>query len=177
MSKKKGNREGEGEGDYEIGYKKPPKRGQFKKGQSGNPAGRRKKRGPQMPDMKASLTSALSEVVAVKGNGKNRNMTKMDLLIIHLVNKAASGGIGQLRLLLPFLAKLMETSGADGGHAGGNNSDDLKKELDAILSAVGVDDQATSEVAEQPVDGFGLPDETACGGPECKRAVGEDTGK
>ena len=26
--------------DYEIGYKKPPKNGQFKKGQSGNPKGR-----------------------------------------------------------------------------------------------------------------------------------------
>jgi len=26
--------------DYEVGYKKPPKQGRFKKGQSGNPRGR-----------------------------------------------------------------------------------------------------------------------------------------
>lgn len=28
---------------YKVGYKKPPKSGQFKKGQSGNPRGRKKK--------------------------------------------------------------------------------------------------------------------------------------
>ena len=30
------------EKDYEVGYKKPPKKNQFKKGQSGNPKGRPK---------------------------------------------------------------------------------------------------------------------------------------
>lgn len=33
--------------DYEIGYKKPPKKSQFKKGRSGNPGGR-PARGPQV---------------------------------------------------------------------------------------------------------------------------------
>ena len=33
--------------EYEVGYKKPPKSTQFKKGQSGNPAGRKKKPKPE----------------------------------------------------------------------------------------------------------------------------------
>ena len=30
--------------DYEVGYGRPPKKSQFRKGQSGNPSGRPKKR-------------------------------------------------------------------------------------------------------------------------------------
>jgi hypothetical protein len=32
------------EDDYEIGYRRPPRETRFKKGQSGNPKGRRKKK-------------------------------------------------------------------------------------------------------------------------------------
>lgn len=37
--------------DYEVGYKKPPKHGQFKPGQSGNRSGRGRKNKPSIGEL------------------------------------------------------------------------------------------------------------------------------
>jgi len=41
----------------EVGYGKPPKHSQFKKGQSGNPAGRQRGAANKLPALKVSLQS------------------------------------------------------------------------------------------------------------------------
>jgi hypothetical protein len=76
------------DGDYEVGYGKPPRDGQFKRGQSGNPKGR--------PTGKKSLSTVLSDavnegVLAVVGNGRHKKITKLEATVTQLVNKAASG--------------------------------------------------------------------------------------
>ena len=73
--------------DYEIGYGKPPKSGQFKKGQSGNRKGRPKgARG-----LKTDLKAELRERVTITENGRERQLTKQQLVLKQLVTKAVKG--------------------------------------------------------------------------------------
>ncbi|MDA3887298.1 MAG: DUF5681 domain-containing protein [Allgaiera sp.] len=73
--------------DYEIGYGRPPKSGQFKKGESGNRKGRPKgARG-----LKTDLKAELRERVTITENGRERKLTKQQLVIKQLVTKAVKG--------------------------------------------------------------------------------------
>ena len=60
---------------YEVGYRKPPKSGQFAKGQSGNPYGRPKKR---QRDPAHDPSSILSEPITVRSNGKVVEMSALE---------------------------------------------------------------------------------------------------
>jgi Family of unknown function (DUF5681) len=86
--------------DYEVGYGKPPKHTQFRKGQSGNPKGRPKKE-LSIPELirKVSLST-----VTVKGeNGQYYEMPKTQAAITQLVNAAVKGDPKALRLWLQLL--------------------------------------------------------------------------
>lgn len=121
---------------YEVGYKKPPKHGQFKKGQSGNPRGRPKKKDSEMPDARLALARVLNEQVAVKDNDKVRSLSKIELVMRQVVDKAAAGDFRPMRLLFPALFKTSEAAGAnDAEQRNGPNQEDIKKELDELLSA------------------------------------------
>ncbi|MCC6949789.1 MAG: hypothetical protein IT539_18695 [Bradyrhizobiaceae bacterium] len=63
-------------GDYEVGYKKPPKAHQFKPGQSGNHRGRPKGK----RNMRSILQEALAAKVKVRDGDKVRTMTKRQAL-------------------------------------------------------------------------------------------------
>jgi len=82
--------------NYEVGFGKPPRQTQFKKGQSGNPQGR--PRGAR--NMATLFTQALKERVTVTENGRRRSISKQEALVKHLVNKALSGDRRLLQLLL-----------------------------------------------------------------------------
>lgn len=86
----------EGSGDYEVGYKKPPKSGQFKKGQSGNPKGRPK--GAKSP--KNLVLALLTERILVKTQNGVRKMSKMDALLHKQAEKAGKGDDKAFRVLL-----------------------------------------------------------------------------
>jgi hypothetical protein len=134
---------------YEIGYKRPPKHTQFKKGQSGNPRGRPRKK-PEMPDARASLANALNERVAVNDNGKTRHLTKLDLLMLQAVNKAVTGNPGPMRLLFPILVKLSEASNPKAAEQpNGPSPEELSKELDDMLSVL-LPDQVRPRETSRP---------------------------
>ena len=88
------------EGDYEVGYGKPPHHTRFKTGQSGNPRGR-----PSgAKNLSTLLNEALSEpVVVVTENGGRKRISKRQASFKQLVNEAAKGNWRALKLLVDIL--------------------------------------------------------------------------
>jgi hypothetical protein len=81
--------------DYEIGYGKPPKSAQFRKGISGNPTGR-----PKKPiDFDERLLRAADAKVVVNEHGVRRKLTKHDVVIAQLLNKSMKGEPSAMRIL------------------------------------------------------------------------------
>lgn len=72
----------------EVGYGKPPKRNQFKKG---NKHGKGRPRGAR--NMADYVKGALGAKAAAKINGKLQKMSKMELGLHQLANKASSGDL------------------------------------------------------------------------------------
>lgn len=88
-----------GNGDYPVGYKKPPRHTQFKKGQSGNPKGRPK----GTPNFRTALDQALKEQVLVNEGGRRRSISKLEAMVKQHVNKAVSGDARAREQLLRVL--------------------------------------------------------------------------
>jgi hypothetical protein len=83
---------------YDVGFGKPPKGNQFRKGASGNPRGRPTGR----LNLKTVLERILQEKVVINENGVRRVVTKFEAAFKHLVNKAASGDLRALQQLTPL---------------------------------------------------------------------------
>jgi len=64
---------------YQVGPGRPPLHTRFKKGQSGNPGGRRTKSLP------ALLANALNETVVVTIDGRRRKITKREAIVTQMV--------------------------------------------------------------------------------------------
>jgi hypothetical protein len=86
---------------YEVGYGRPPVAHQFKRGQSGNPKGRRK----GSVSLPAAIAAELRKLVPVQENGERNYYSKLAVAAKQLVNKAAAGDLHALRHLL----KVMQT--------------------------------------------------------------------
>lgn len=86
-------------GPDKVGYGKPPKHTQFKKGQSGNPKGRPKQVQAHMP-VSRIIRNSLSEEVQGKVNGKTRKMTKLAAIIDVQSAKALKGDTRAAKLLI-----------------------------------------------------------------------------
>jgi hypothetical protein len=83
---------------YEVGYKKPPRKTQFAKGQSGNPRGR-----PKLPE-----TVSLRELFSGEQRGKSGEViSRREALVIKLLNDAMAG---KPRAFARFV-RLMVTTG------------------------------------------------------------------
>jgi hypothetical protein len=85
--------------DYQIGYRRPPRNTRFRPGESGNPRGR-----PKGARNLASVVAAtLSERVAVNENGRRKRITKLEAAVKQLVNRAASGEVRSMQMLLALV--------------------------------------------------------------------------
>lgn len=104
MQKKKPN-------SYAVGYGRPPRHTQFKKGRSGNPKGR-----PKLSKNVATLArDALYAQVDVNENGRRRRVSKLEVGFTQLANRIAKGDLVAIRLLLTIPGvqrELLELSAA-----------------------------------------------------------------
>ena len=73
--------------DYAVGFRKPPKSTQFKKGRSGNPKGRPK----GINNLKTDVLATLQTATAVAINGRKKNISTQAALLLKLRSEALSG--------------------------------------------------------------------------------------
>jgi hypothetical protein len=97
---------------YTVGFGKPPAETQFKKGQSGNPAGRKK----GSKNLSTMVQAALEERVAVNANGKRKTISKLEAAFAQQANRAAGGDPKATKLMIDILlgAQVRESAQAHG---------------------------------------------------------------
>src|SRR3954464_9043488 len=79
---------------YSVGYGKPPLHTRFRKGHSGNPSGRPRRK----TDLASLLTRALDRPAEAEAEGPNA-ATQREAIVAALVGKSASGDLGATKLL------------------------------------------------------------------------------
>jgi hypothetical protein len=94
---------------YKVGYGKPPKARQFKRGKSGNPKGRPK----GSLNLATDLTAELGEHITVREDGRSRKVSKQRALIKSLMAKALQGDIRAMASLLALYARVVTESPHD----------------------------------------------------------------
>ena len=92
--------------EYKVGPGRPPLHTRFRKGQSGNPGGRRKK---QLP---ALLADALNETVFVTIDGERREITKREAIVHQLVNKSTTADLRATKMLFDMMKDAEQKAGA-----------------------------------------------------------------
>lgn len=110
--------------DGAVGYGRPPKATQFKKGQSGNPRGRPKGSRP----VGAVLQEILGQRIAVTENGKTRRLPALEVMLRRLANDAMRSEPMALKLMLSLFDRYGELPEA------GIRIDEVLAEDKAILA-------------------------------------------
>lgn len=81
---------------HDVGYARPPRHSRFQPGQSGNPRGR-----PRAAKNSATIVrEALTAKVKLKENGRTRTMSKLEVSMTQLANKAAGGDLKAIAMVL-----------------------------------------------------------------------------
>lgn len=88
--------------EYDVGYGKPPKSGQFKPGQSGNPKGRPK----GTKNLITVLEEELQAKVPIKELGKSKKVTKQEAMVKALMLKAIQGDVKAINAVVATMLKL-----------------------------------------------------------------------
>jgi len=98
-------------GSNGVGFGKPPRHRRFQPGTSGNPKGRPK----GSRNFASVMTDELNDRVPVTENGRRRKITKREVMIKQVVNKAAGGDLKAVQTILNETRshELVPTSSAD----------------------------------------------------------------
>ena len=129
-----------GEGSYEVGFGKPPRSTQFKPGQSGNLAGR--PRGAK--NVATAIEDELKARVTVTENGRRKRIPKREVIAKHVVNKAASGDLKAILLLLNEIR--YREGNAETGLDQVFDTPEDRNVLDSIIHRIRSSDRAPPEV-------------------------------
>ena len=105
---------------YEVGYGRPPKRTQFKPGQSGNPKGRPK----GTLNIATAFERALREKVNIQENGKSKTVNKLEAAVMQLSNKAVAGDLKAFQLLTVLVRYAQNLTAHDAPNLASDEIDD-----------------------------------------------------
>jgi hypothetical protein len=94
-------------GNDAVGYARPPHKSRFKKGKSGNPAGRPK----GTRNLASELKRELANLVTVRENGESRRVSKRVAILKSLVAKALAGDVKAIRAVVELLAQFEHFEG------------------------------------------------------------------
>lgn len=86
---------------YETGFGKPPKATQFKKGTSANPRGRPK----GSKNLGTIVRDEANQQVEVTENGRRRKLTKAEIFVREIFNKASAGDLKASALIVEMMRK------------------------------------------------------------------------
>lgn len=88
----------------EVGYGKPPKSTQFKKGVSGNPSGR-----PKRPlDFNRVLLRIARAHITISDSGRPVRITKLEGIAMQVTNKALTGNNSSVKNFISFYQQALE---------------------------------------------------------------------
>jgi hypothetical protein len=87
-----------------VGYKRPPAKTRWKKGQSGNPTGKKK----GTPNLRTDLIAELAEVIQINEGGKSRRISKQRALIKSLAARGIQGDTKASNLLLNLVLRMID---------------------------------------------------------------------
>ncbi len=90
--------------DYEVGYRKPPRQSQFKKGQSGNPKGRPK--GTQ--NLRTDFLEELSERMTIREGSREVTLSKQRVFVKSLMSGALKGSPAAIKSVLDLAFRFAE---------------------------------------------------------------------
>ena len=91
-----------GDHNFSVGYGKPPAHTQFKRGQSGNPKGRRK----GQRNVRTVVEEALNQRIRIREGDRTRSLTKLDGVILTMITGALKGDAKALASLIAFMRSL-----------------------------------------------------------------------
>jgi hypothetical protein len=95
--------------DAAVGYRKPPKSTQFKKGKSGNPRGRpHGSRG-----VSVVLRDVIRQKIPVTENGRTRRVPALEVMFRRLANDAMRNDPRALKLILSLVDRYAEAPEAE----------------------------------------------------------------
>lgn len=89
--------------DYEVGYKKPPKKSQFKPGQSGNSKGRSK----GSKNLKTVVQEEAYSKIPIKEGGKSKTVTKVEALMKSMLAKGIKGDTKAANIALNLMKEFL----------------------------------------------------------------------
>src|SRR5471030_1280379 len=88
--------------DYKVGYGKPPKATQFKKGTSPNPKGRPKRKPGVVGDV---IKDVLNTPVEYREGGQTKNAPRRELALKRHLKRAAEGDVASAAAVLKLRAQ------------------------------------------------------------------------
>jgi Family of unknown function (DUF5681) len=92
--------------ESEVGYRSPPKATRFRKGQSGNPAGR-----PRGRHREAPYEPVLGQMVTIREGGTTRRGTAAEAFLLKLTKSGLEGDSAAARDILDVIEKAKDQQG------------------------------------------------------------------